>query len=71
MQRYWSILLRLALQLFAPPAFFLFALAQNLIAVVHLDFFHQWLGGEPAPWDVKDLSNNLAFKRKKPAAPGK
>ena len=37
----------------------------------HLDFFHQWLGGEPAPWDVKDFANNLAFKKKKAAANGK
>ena len=38
---------------------------------VHLDFFHQWLGGEPAPWDVKDFANNLAFKKKKAASNGK
>jgi dipeptidyl aminopeptidase/acylaminoacyl peptidase len=37
---------------------------------VHLDFFHQWLGGEPAPWDVTDFANNLAFK-KKPKPPAK
>jgi len=30
---------------------------------VHLDFFHRWLGGEPAPYDVEDFANNLAFKK--------
>lgn len=24
----------------------------------HLDWFHRWLGGEPAPWDVKELARN-------------
>ncbi|HKV10542.1 MAG TPA: S9 family peptidase, partial [Thermoanaerobaculia bacterium] len=26
----------------------------------HLDWFHQWLGGEAAPWDVKELAQNRA-----------
>jgi dipeptidyl aminopeptidase/acylaminoacyl peptidase len=30
----------------------------------HLDFFHQYLGGEPAPWKVEDFGNNLAFEKK-------
>jgi len=30
----------------------------------HLDFFHQYLGGEPAPWNVTDFANNLAFEKK-------
>jgi len=30
----------------------------------HLEFFHERLGGEPAPWSVKDFANNLAFKKK-------
>lgn len=30
----------------------------------HLEFFHTHLGGEPAPWSVKDFANNLAFKKK-------
>jgi dipeptidyl aminopeptidase/acylaminoacyl peptidase len=24
----------------------------------HLDWFHEWLGGEPAPWDLQDHSRN-------------
>jgi len=24
----------------------------------HLDWFHRWLGGEPAPWDVHDMARN-------------
>ena len=27
----------------------------------HLDFFHTYLGGEPAPWDVLAHSRNLQF----------
>jgi dipeptidyl aminopeptidase/acylaminoacyl peptidase len=38
---------------------------------VHLDFFHQYLGGEAAPWNVKDFANNLAFKKKAAAQPAK
>jgi len=30
----------------------------------HLEFFHQYLGGEPAPWKVEDFGNNLAFEKK-------
>jgi dipeptidyl aminopeptidase/acylaminoacyl peptidase len=35
----------------------------------HLDFFHQYLGGEPAPWKVGEFANNLVFGKKdeKPA----
>jgi dipeptidyl aminopeptidase/acylaminoacyl peptidase len=33
---------------------------------VHLDFFHKWLGGEPAPYDVTEMARNLAFEKKKP-----
>jgi dipeptidyl aminopeptidase/acylaminoacyl peptidase len=29
---------------------------------VHLDWFHRWLGGGEAPYDVKDLSRNLVFE---------
>ena len=27
----------------------------------HLDWFHQWLGGEPGPWDLEDHSRNRIF----------
>ena len=30
----------------------------------HLEFFHEYLGGEPAPWKVEDFANNLAFEKK-------
>jgi dipeptidyl aminopeptidase/acylaminoacyl peptidase len=30
----------------------------------HLEFFHQYLGGEPAPWKVSEFANNLAFEKK-------
>ncbi|MBM4063643.1 MAG: S9 family peptidase, partial [Planctomycetes bacterium] len=30
----------------------------------HLDFFHRWLGGEPAPYDVIEHARNLAFTKK-------
>jgi acetyl esterase/lipase len=30
----------------------------------HLEFFHQYLGGAPAPWKVEDFANNLAFEKK-------
>ena len=29
---------------------------------VHLEWFHQWLGGEPAPYDSKELQRNRGFK---------
>lgn len=28
----------------------------------HLDWFHEYLGGEPAPYDVKEMVRNRAFK---------
>lgn len=28
----------------------------------HLDWFHRWLGGEPAPYDVQEHARNRAFK---------
>lgn len=28
---------------------------------VHLDWFHRWLGGQPAPWDVGEHARNRAF----------
>jgi len=31
----------------------------------HLDFFHTYLGGEPAPYDVREHARNLAFEKKK------
>jgi dipeptidyl aminopeptidase/acylaminoacyl peptidase len=30
----------------------------------HLDFFHTYLGGEAAPWNVTDFASNLAFEKK-------
>jgi dipeptidyl aminopeptidase/acylaminoacyl peptidase len=30
----------------------------------HLDFFHQYIGGEPAPWKVEEFANNLSFEKK-------
>ncbi len=30
----------------------------------HLDFFHKWLGGGDAPWNVTEFSRNLTFKKK-------
>jgi len=27
----------------------------------HLDWFHEWLGGEPAPWDLTDHARNRIF----------
>ncbi|UCG50510.1 MAG: S9 family peptidase [Candidatus Latescibacterota bacterium] len=30
----------------------------------HLDWFHQYLGGDPAPYDVKEMVRNGAFKDK-------
>jgi len=29
--------------------------------LVHLDWFHQWLGGEPAPWDPTAFLRNQVF----------
>jgi hypothetical protein len=29
--------------------------------LVHLDWFEQWLGGEPAPWDPKEFLRNQVF----------
>ena len=29
----------------------------------HLDFFAKWLGGEPAPYGVKEFSRNQAFEK--------
>ena len=31
----------------------------------HLEWFHQFLGGEPAPWKTSDLVRNRAFDEKK------
>lgn len=31
---------------------------------VHLDWFHRWLGGEPAPWEVEELVRTRAFQPK-------
>jgi hypothetical protein len=31
--------------------------------LVHLDWFHQYLGGEPPPWDVESFLNNQVFDR--------
>ena len=28
----------------------------------HLDWFHRFLGGEPAPWDMQDMIRNKAFR---------
>ena len=28
------------------------------IAIGHLEWFHQWLGGDPAPWRTQDMINN-------------
>lgn len=27
----------------------------------HIDWFHRWLGGDPAPWSVEDFVNNAVF----------
>jgi dipeptidyl aminopeptidase/acylaminoacyl peptidase len=32
--------------------------------LVHLDWFHQYLGGPPAPYDVQEFLRNRAFKEK-------
>jgi dipeptidyl aminopeptidase/acylaminoacyl peptidase len=43
----------------------------------HLDWFHRWLGGEPAPYDVQELARNRALlvqdtpeEERLPEAPG-
>ena len=33
--------------------------------LVHLDWFHQYLDGPPAPYDVQEFLRNRAFKDKK------
>ncbi len=35
----------------------------------HLDFFHKYLGGEPAPYDVTAYSRNLQFDKPVPPKP--
>ncbi len=35
----------------------------------HLDFFHKYLGGGAAPYDVKEYSRNLQFEKKSPPKP--
>jgi dipeptidyl aminopeptidase/acylaminoacyl peptidase len=30
--------------------------------LVHLDWFHQYLGGDPSPWPVEDFLRNRVFK---------
>jgi len=35
----------------------------------HLDFFHKYLGGEPAPYDVTAHSRNLQFEKPAPPKP--
>jgi dipeptidyl aminopeptidase/acylaminoacyl peptidase len=32
-----------------------------LYYTAHLDWFHHWLGGEPAPWSVEDFVDNAVF----------
>jgi dipeptidyl aminopeptidase/acylaminoacyl peptidase len=32
-----------------------------LYYTAHLDWFHRYLGGEPAPWSVEDFVNNAVF----------
>jgi len=29
--------------------------------LAHLDWFHDWLGGEPPPWDVERFLRNQVF----------
>ncbi len=29
--------------------------------LVHLDWFHQWLGGEPPPWEPEAFLRNQVF----------
>jgi dienelactone hydrolase len=33
-----------------------------LYYLAHLDWFHQWLGGEPAPWDLQMFLRNQLFE---------
>ena len=30
----------------------------------HLDWFHKYLGGDPAPYDVNEMVKNLSFRGK-------
>jgi dipeptidyl aminopeptidase/acylaminoacyl peptidase len=32
--------------------------------LVHLDWFHKYLGGAPAPYDVQEFLRNRVFKEK-------
>jgi dipeptidyl aminopeptidase/acylaminoacyl peptidase len=32
-----------------------------LYYTAHLDWFHRWLGGDPAPWSVEDFAYNRVF----------
>jgi dipeptidyl aminopeptidase/acylaminoacyl peptidase len=32
-----------------------------LYYTAHLDWFHRWLGGDPAPWSVEDFVDNAVF----------
>jgi hypothetical protein len=34
-----------------------------LYYTAHLDWFHRWLGGDPAPWSVEDFVNNAVFDK--------
>jgi dipeptidyl aminopeptidase/acylaminoacyl peptidase len=38
--------------------------------LVHLDWFEQWLGGEPAPWDPTDFLRNQVFVEEKTSEHG-
>jgi dipeptidyl aminopeptidase/acylaminoacyl peptidase len=33
-----------------------------LYYAAHLDWFHRYLGGDPAPWDIDEMIRNRAFK---------
>ncbi len=35
--------------------------------LAHLDWFHQWLGGEPAPWDLESFLRNQVFEPSEPS----
>ncbi len=32
-----------------------------LYYTAHLEWFHQFLGGDPPPWTVKDFADNAVF----------
>ena len=32
-----------------------------LYYTAHVDWFHRWLGGDPAPWSVEDFADNAVF----------